>query len=98
MRNFTFISALLFGLLLVSISANAAAKGKTQKPGGLNFTVPQEGDWKMHTIHSGPSGADGVKLADINGDGRLDVVAPFEESGSLYVHINPGQSVAERVH
>lgn len=50
----------------------------------------------MHTIHSGTSGADGIKLADING-GRLDIVAPFEESGSVFVHINPGKDECKRL-
>lgn len=47
--------------------------------------------WKRHTIDSTGRGADGVKLADANGDGRLDVVSGWEEAGEVRVYFNPGQ-------
>ena len=37
-------------------------------------------------------GADGVRLADINGDGRLDVTSPWEQGGQVRVYLNPGSA------
>jgi hypothetical protein len=34
-----------------------------------------------HTIASGPRGADGVHLQDVNGDGRRDVTTASEQAG-----------------
>ena len=46
--------------------------------------------WNRHTIDSSLRGADGVKLADINGDNLLDIVTGWEESGRTKVYLNPG--------
>jgi len=46
--------------------------------------------WVRHTIDSSSQGADGVKVADINGDGRLDVVTGWEEGGVVHVYFHPG--------
>jgi hypothetical protein len=40
----------------------------------------------------GTNGADGTDVADIDGDGDLDVVTGWEESGDVFVYLNPGQS------
>ena len=40
-----------------------------------------ENGWKVHTIDASSSGADGVKLADINNDGLLDITTGWEEGG-----------------
>jgi hypothetical protein len=48
------------------------------------------GPWPRHTIDSSSSGADGVKLADINGDGRLDIVTGWEEGGVTRLYLHPG--------
>ena len=45
--------------------------------------------WKRHTIDRSSRGADGVRLADINGDGRLDIVSPWEEGGVVRVYLQP---------
>src|SRR5687767_6653431 len=37
--------------------------------------------WLRHTIDDSARGADGVRLADINGDGRLDIATGWEEAG-----------------
>ncbi len=46
--------------------------------------------WSRHTIDSSSRGADGVRLADLNGDGYLDIVTPWEEGGVIRVYLNPG--------
>lgn len=43
----------------------------------------------MHTIDRASQGADGVRLADINGDGRLDIVTGWEEGGVIRVCYQP---------
>lgn len=46
--------------------------------------------WARHVIDDGSRGADGTKLADINGDGRVDIVTGWEEGGEIRVYLNPG--------
>ena len=46
--------------------------------------------WPLHVIGDAQAGADGVRLADINGDGRLDVATGFEEGGLTRVFLHPG--------
>jgi len=46
--------------------------------------------WARHTIDASSRGADGVKLDDINQDGRLDIVTGWEEGGEVRMYVNPG--------
>lgn len=51
--------------------------------------------WKRHTIDPvdpgvGKKGADGVRLADVNRDGLLDVVTGWENGDAIRVCLNPG--------
>jgi len=48
--------------------------------------------WVRHTIDDSSSGADGVRLADVDGDGLADVATPWEEGGRVRVCMNPGPS------
>ena len=45
----------------------------------------------MHTIDKSSRGADGVKLIDINTDGRPDVTTAWEEGGAIRVYYNEGR-------
>src|SRR5688500_3806729 len=45
--------------------------------------------WEKHVIDGDGRGADGTKLGDLNGDGRLDIVSGWEEDGSTRVYFNP---------
>ena len=48
--------------------------------------------WPRHTIDDSSAGADGVRLADINGDGRLDITSPWEQGGQVRVYLHPGDA------
>ncbi|NNE90146.1 MAG: VCBS repeat-containing protein [Verrucomicrobiales bacterium] len=63
-------------------------------------TAPAE--WKRHTIdasdkESGKLGADGVRLADANGDGLMDVVTGWENGDAIRFCLNPGPANAKEV-
>ncbi len=51
-----------------------------------------EAGWARHTVDNSSFGADGVRLADVNGDGRLDITSPWEEGGEIRVYFHPGAS------
>jgi len=46
--------------------------------------------WKRHIIDNSSQGADGVRLADVNGDGLLDITTGWEQGGTVRVYLNPG--------
>lgn len=46
--------------------------------------------WKRHTIDDSSRGADGVRIADANGDGLMDIATGWEEGGIVRVYLNPG--------
>jgi lysophospholipase L1-like esterase len=51
--------------------------------------------WRRHVIDEASSGADGVRLADVNGDGLADIATGWEEGGITRVYINPGPDKAK---
>ena len=50
--------------------------------------------WQRHSIDDSSRGADGVRLADVNGDGHLDITTGWEEGGVIRVYLNPGPKKA----
>jgi len=46
-------------------------------------------NWPRHTIDNTSQGADGVRLADVNGDGRLDIATGWEEGGVVRIYVCP---------
>lgn len=64
--------------------------------GGLLSVSDAWGQWTRHTIDSTSQGADGVRLADVNRDGHLDVATAWEEGGVVRVYVNPGPSQAKQ--
>ncbi|GHB68417.1 FG-GAP repeat domain-containing protein [Persicitalea jodogahamensis] len=56
------------------------------------MTSAQAQPWPRHTIDSSSTGADGVKMADVNADGLPDIVTGWEEGGRTRLYLNPGVS------
>lgn len=54
-------------------------------------------DWMPHIIDNTSSGADGVKLGDINKDGFMDIVTGWEEGGITKLYLNPGSHKVKSV-
>lgn len=52
--------------------------------------------WVRHTIDDSSQGADGVKLADVNGDGLADIATGWEEGGITRAYLNPGPADSAR--
>lgn len=54
--------------------------------------------WRRHTIDrlDAPAGADGIRLADANGDGLPDIVTAWEEAGQIRLYVNPGAEAAKQ--
>lgn len=64
------------------------ACGQSAPPPGGAFCFAR------HVIDDSGAGADGVHLADFNGDGFDDVVSGWEESAELKIYLHPGAGVA----
>ncbi|MBI1352966.1 MAG: VCBS repeat-containing protein [Acidobacteria bacterium] len=74
----------LCGLGLLA-AACASSPGPETKP---------EQPWERHAIDASSQGADGVRPADVNGDGLLDFATGWEEGGTVRAYLNPGPSDA----
>ena len=89
-------SNFLSATLGASITTQAELRGQAQKD--LDVEV-KEAPWAYHVIDDTSRGADGVKLADVNGDGLMDIVTGWEEGGVTRVYLHPGPAKAkERWH
>lgn len=53
-------------------------------------TIAGQSPWERHTIDDTSRGADGVKLADVNRDGWMDITTGWEQGGLTRVYLNPG--------
>ena len=64
----------------------------------LSLALPlhSEEPWKRHTIDDSSKGADGVRLADVNGDGLMDIATGWEEGGVVRAYLHPGKDQAKR--
>jgi len=89
-------------LALVGIAMAQACQGDAPvdgaEDGSLDDAPPSvdwAAPWSMHTIDDSASGADGVKTADVNGDGLLDLAVGWEESGIVKLYENPGPEAAD---
>ncbi len=61
----------------------------------LVFTVNGQGRiaWIRHTIDASYSGADGIRLADVNNDQLMDITSGWEETGYTKVYLHPGNDL-----
>lgn len=46
--------------------------------------------WPLHIIDNSSRGADGVRLADVNGDGLMDMTTGWEQGGITKAYLHPG--------
>lgn len=61
------------------------------------FSTAQAAEpWTRHTIDDSSRGADGVRLADVNGDRLPDIATGWEEGGKIRVYLNPGPKGAKQ--
>jgi len=81
--------ALPVGVLAAPKLAVAAAEQTGTGRGVAAAAIEPDIPWAMHTITSGPRGADGTDLADVNGDGLADVTSGWEEGGLVTVSLHP---------
>lgn len=75
-------AVLLSCLLLSSLRCHAQDRGPA---------------WTRHTIDDTSRGADGVRLADVNGDGLMDIATGWEEGGRVRAYVNPGPKRAKEM-
>lgn len=52
--------------------------------------------WQRHTVDASFSGADGVRIADVNNDGLADITTGWEEGGYTKVYIHPGFNLVKQ--
>ncbi len=67
------------------------AMGKPGVKVGIKLYVPQDADgneWKSHLIDDNTMACEDLVLADLNGDGRLDIVAAGRASKNLKIYLN----------
>ena len=91
----------------LGISRDGASSRRTCRPAGVGIaaillvalgaprTFGNE-PWQRHTIDASSRGADGVRLADANGDGLLDLVTGWEEGGRIRIYLHPGYQQAHQ--
>lgn len=75
--NHPFVMFFLVVSLSVAMSSSSAEAQQVQRP------------WKRHTIDQSGKGADGVRLMDVDGDAREDIVTGWEQSGHVCVYFQP---------
>ena len=55
-----------------------------------SLTTALTEDWQVHSIDKEGFGADGVRFADVNNDGLLDITSGWEEAGESRAYLHPG--------
>ena len=76
-RGFLILAMALFAPFVASplLAAETASRGEP---------------WPRHLIDASSRGADGVRLCDVDGDGRLDIVTGWEQGGITRLYLHPG--------
>ncbi len=65
-------------------------------PGAASIATVPDSPWPRHVIDDTSRGADGVRLADVNGDARWDLVTGWEEGGKVRVYLHPGPDAVDQ--
>lgn len=69
------------------------SRARGEGEAGFGAPEPSAGaaaPWVRHTIDDSSLGADGVRLADVDGDGLRDITTAWEEGGEIRVYCRPG--------
>jgi hypothetical protein len=82
-------ATILFGCVLLLGLALAFSVPVASRQNPLVSLVPGT-PWKRHAIDNTSPGADGVKIGDVNHDGRPDFVTGWEEGGETRLYLHPG--------
>lgn len=83
----------VLALALLAGSMDSLSWGVFPKVNAQSFSAQSfsaDSPWPRHVIDDRYRGADGVRLADFNSDGTLDIVTGWEESGVVCLYLNPG--------
>lgn len=59
------------------------------------IAISTEKPWPRHIVDNSSSGADGVKLADVNNNGLLDITTGWEEGSITKIYLHPGHAKAK---
>lgn len=77
-------------VLAVLLAASSAFQVQMRGQG------PASPAWTIRVIDQSSRGADGVRLLDVNADGRLDIATGWEEGGRIRAYLNPGGAGVRR--
>lgn len=79
-------------LISPGADVNPGARTGLLKVAGADLKEP----WQLHIIDDSLRGADGVRLADINHDGLVDITTGWEEGGTTRAYLHPGYDKVDR--
>lgn len=83
-------------LPLVLLGLLVAVAGSTAAEIPATVGAADGAPWTRYTIDDSSQGADGVKLGDLDGDGRLDIATAWEEGNVVRAYLNPGPAAVRK--
>ena len=82
--------------ITAAMLAAACLAGQLAAAEGEKGPADKHKPWRRHIIDASSQGADGVRLADVNADGLMDIATGWEEGGVVRAYINPGPAKAKK--
>jgi FG-GAP-like repeat len=73
-----------------ALTGGTCGSAGAEAPAEVDAGVP----WTRHVIDGSSKGADGARLADVNGDGLPDIATGWEQGGAVRVCLHPGPAKA----